>query len=207
MRPQASLPVAKFPNWRHRPVARPATFGGSPLVAVGLMAFPRFIAASPATPARSRAASAASARSSAKPLRASASTTALTTAGVAPMVPSSPTPFTPIGLVRHGRRFIHRHLERARRRRARNRVVHEARRERLARFGVVDEALAQRLPDALDGAAFELADHDHRIDDAPDVVDRPVAVELHGAGIGIDFDFADVAAVGPARRVDGALAS
>jgi hypothetical protein len=55
------------------------------------------------------------------------------------------------------------------------------------------------------GAPFELADDDHRIDDAPDVVDRPVAVEMHGAGLRVDLDFADVAAVGPARRVDGAL--
>src|SRR4029450_4183799 len=47
--------------------------------------------------------------------------------------------------------------------------------------------------------AFELADDDHRIDHAADIVDRPVAIDLDGAGLRIDFDFADVRSVGPCR--------
>src|SRR5262249_12001747 len=89
--------------------------------------------------------------------------------------------------------------------RAWNRVVHEARGDRLPRLGVVNDALGERLADPLDGAAGELSDHHHRIDDAPDVIDRPVTVELHGTRLGIDLDFTDVTAVGPAGRVDRAL--
>ena len=52
----------------------------------------------------------------------------------------------------------------------------------LARVRVVGDVLAQRLADALRRAAVELAAHDHRVDDAADVVHRGVGDDLDGAG-------------------------
>ena len=66
---------------------------------------------------------------------------------------------------------------------------------------VIEHVLAERLPDPLDRAAVELAAHDHRIDDATDVVRRGVGDDLDGAGFRIDFDLADMTAVRPARPV------
>ena len=48
---------------------------------------------------------------------------------------------------------------------------------------------------------MRLAVHDERIDAAADVVHRRIARDLGGAGIGIDLDFADGAAVGKNRIV------
>ncbi len=48
-----------------------------------------------------------------------------------------------------------------------------------------------------------LAVQDERVDRAPDIVDRGVADEIDRAGIGIDFDLADLRAVGEARERDG----
>jgi hypothetical protein len=55
------------------------------------------------------------------------------------------------------------------------------------RSGVVDEILAQRLPDPLHGASVELSDHDERIHDAADVVHRRVTDDLHVTRVGIDL--------------------
>ena len=55
--------------------------------------------------------------------------------------------------------------------------------------------LEQRLADALHDAAVHLALQHHRIDDAAEVVDHGVALDRDGAGIGIDLDLDDVAAV------------
>ena len=49
--------------------------------------------------------------------------------------------------------------------------------EELAALAVVDLVLHQRLADALHHATHLLAAHDHRIDDAAEVVDHVVAVD------------------------------
>ena len=60
---------------------------------------------------------------------------------------------------------------------------------------VIDGVLQQRLADALHDAAMQLAVDQHRIDDGAEVVDRGVLHDLDVAGVGIDLDLADVAAV------------
>ena len=64
----------------------------------------------------------------------------------------------------------------------------------------------QRLADALGDAAMDLAMDDQRIDGAADIVDRGVVHELDGAGLRIDLDLADMAAIGKARLGDGLVA-
>ena len=60
----------------------------------------------------------------------------------------------------------------------------------------VDDALEQRLADALHDAAMALALDQQRIDDRAEVVDHRVLHDLDDAGVGIDLDLGDVAAVG-----------
>ena len=98
------------------------------------------------------------------------------TVGGAPMVPDSPMPLTPSGLVLHGTSSsvaldVRHHVG------ARHGVVHEAAGQELAGLAVVDLVLHQRLADALHHAALDLAAHDHRIDDAAEIVDHEVAVD------------------------------
>ena len=64
-----------------------------------------------------------------------------------------------------------------------------------AGVAVVDDMLPQRLADALRDAAVDLAVHDQRVDRAAEIVDRAVAHDLDYAGLGIDLDLADVAAI------------
>ena len=71
----------------------------------------------------------------------------------------------------------------------------------LSGIAVVDHLLAERLAQALHGAAIQLAAHDHRIDDAANVVGRDVGDDLDGAGLGIDLDLTYVTAVGPTRPI------
>ena len=63
------------------------------------------------------------------------------------------------------------------------------------RLAVVHLVLHQRLAHALHRAALDLAEHDHRVEDAAEIVHHVVAVELDLAGLRIDLDLADVAAV------------
>ena len=66
----------------------------------------------------------------------------------------------------------------------------------------IDRALLpHRLADALGDAAMALPVHDQRVDAAPDIVDRGIARDLDGAGLGIDLDLADRAAVREDRVV------
>ena len=53
----------------------------------------------------------------------------------------------------------------------------------------------QRLAGALHDAAMELALDQQRVDHVADIVNRGVADEAHLAGVGVDLDLADVAAV------------
>jgi len=58
----------------------------------------------------------------------------------------------------------------------------------------------KRLPDALRNAATNLAVHDRVVDHATDRVDRREPDHRHPAGLGVDLDLADLAAV--RRRLD-----
>jgi hypothetical protein len=62
--------------------------------------------------------------------------------------------------------------------------------------------LAQRLADALHDAAMDLAVDDHWVDGATDIVDRGVAHQLDGPGLGVDLDLADVATVWEGGKID-----
>ena len=53
---------------------------------------------------------------------------------------------------------------------------------------------------------MDLAVNNERIDGAADVVDRGVVDELDGAGLWVDFDLADLAAVRETRLGDGLVA-
>src|SRR5713101_3986894 len=108
-----------------------------------------------------------------------------------------------IGAARRG--FIERDLDRWNIVGARQAVILIARGQQLS-LGVVGHALVQRLSNALRDAAVNLPRHQHRIDGDADVVDRGVANDLADAGLRIDFDFADMRAVRPARPVDLAFA-
>ena len=66
--------------------------------------------------------------------------------------------------------------------------------------------LEQRLPGALGDAAVDLAVDDQRVDGKSDVVDRGIADEGDHAGLRVDFDLANVAAVGEARLRHGLVA-
>ncbi len=59
----------------------------------------------------------------------------------------------------------------------------------------------QRLADALGDAAVDLPFAEQVVHDLADVVDRGVAGERHHAGLRIDLDLADVAAVRIIRRL------
>ena len=64
---------------------------------------------------------------------------------------------------------------------------------------IVDNVLRQNLADALRDAALHLTVYDRWIDDHTNVVDGDVAIDSNRTGLGIDLDFADMAAV---RKVE-----
>src|SRR6185503_7750946 len=61
---------------------------------------------------------------------------------------------------------------------------------------LVHRALEKRLADALRQAAVELAFDDHRIDHRADIVDGAVTQDPDRAGVAVDFELADMHAVG-----------
>ena len=63
--------------------------------------------------------------------------------------------------------------------------------------------LEQRLTDTLGDPAMGLAVQDHRIDGAPNIVDRGIADDLDRTGLGIDLDLADLRAVWKTRDWQG----
>src|SRR6185436_15771536 len=75
--------------------------------------------------------------------------------------------------------------------------------EELSAGGVVAAFLAKCLADALGNATMRLPVQDQRIDRAADVVERGVADERDGAGVGIDLDFADVSTERKAAAGEG----
>ena len=70
----------------------------------------------------------------------------------------------------------------------------------LVRYVLLGDVLHQRLADPLDDAAMELAVDQQRVDHVPDIVDRGIAHEVDRAGLLVDLDLADVAAVGIGAR-------
>src|SRR6266481_4031598 len=87
------------------------------------------------------------------------------------------------------------HLDCADVARARHGVVHEGTSQVLA-VAVEFDVLHQDLADALRDAARDLSLQQQRIDDGADVVHDAVAHDLYFAGLLIDLELADVAAVG-----------
>ena len=65
---------------------------------------------------------------------------------------------------------------------------------------VIDRLLHVSLADALHDAAMELTFHDHRIDQRAEIIDAGIVDEFDKAGLRIDLDFGDVAAIGIGRR-------
>ena len=89
--------------------------------------------------------------------------------------------------------------------RARQGVIHERAGDRLA-AGIVADLLHQCLADALRHAAMQLAGDDHRIDYRAEIIDGEIAHDSHDAGLGIDFHFRDMAAIGESgRRILGGV--
>ena len=78
---------------------------------------------------------------------------------------------------------------------ARHRVVHEAARKKLPALAVVNGELMQDLPGALREPALHLAFHDLVVQYVAGVVAGDVRDDLGVAGLGLDLDFGDVAAV------------
>ena len=60
--------------------------------------------------------------------------------------------------------------------------------------------LEERLADPLDDAAVNLAFEQKRVDGAAEIVDDGVALDGDDAGMGVDLDLDDVAAVGKSLR-------
>jgi len=78
--------------------------------------------------------------------------------------------------------------------RARHHIVHERRVDQLS-IGAVDDLLAEHLAEPLRDATMGLPVDDHRVDDGADIVDCHVADYRHHAGLRIDLDLADMAAI------------
>ena len=76
----------------------------------------------------------------------------------------------------------------------RHAIVHERARLELAALVVIDRVLVERLADALDQRAMDLALDDQRVDDAAEVVGAGEVDKLDRAGLAIDFDLGDIGA-------------
>ena len=68
---------------------------------------------------------------------------------------------------------------------------------------VVDRGLHQRLAEALRERAMQLAFHDHVVEHVAAIVDRRIGDDRDVAGLRIDLDLGDVAAVGKGLRCIG----
>ena len=79
--------------------------------------------------------------------------------------------------------------------RARHRVIHEGAGQQLPRGGVEADVLHQHLTHALRDAAADLTLEQQRVHDRADIVDDAVAQDLDLAGLRVDLELADMAAV------------
>ena len=78
-------------------------------------------------------------------------------------------------------------------------VIHVGPGQKLA-VRIVNRIFEQHLADALGDAAMDLSFDDQRVHDNPEIVDHGITIDADIAGIGIDFDFGDMAAVRKADR-------
>ena len=116
------------------------------------------------------------------------------------MLPTSPAPFMPFGLVVQGMsstKFMsmNRYIIGAR-----HAVVHIGAGKELPAFGVVNAALMHRLADPLDDPAGDLPACEKWIDDGSNIVEGDELYDIEGAGIAVDFNLADITAVGKCRK-------
>ena len=74
-------------------------------------------------------------------------------------------------------------------------IVGERHRERIA-LVVIGKFLEQRAAEPLSEAADDLPFHQRGIDRAPDVVGDAIALDLDAAGVAVDADHRDIAAIG-----------
>jgi hypothetical protein len=65
----------------------------------------------------------------------------------------------------------------------------------LARARLIHDLLHQDLTDTLRDTTMNLARKCEGIDNRPDVVDNEIGEQLDRAGLGVDFDLADVTSV------------
>jgi hypothetical protein len=90
--------------------------------------------------------------------------------------------------------------------RARHRVVHERAGDELAIALVIDGVFHQRLPDTLRERADKLTFGKRVVEDHTRIIDRRIGDDLGDAGVRIDLDLGNMAAVRERlRRVDGGL--
>jgi hypothetical protein len=82
---------------------------------------------------------------------------------------------------------------------ARHAVIHERARQGLAGVRIERDHFRERLADAHGEATVDLSLEQQRVDDDAGIVHRGGARERYLAGVGIDLDLADVAAVGEVR--------
>ena len=68
------------------------------------------------------------------------------------------------------------------------------------RVWIIDRMLKESLANALYDPARDLAFEQERVDGAPEIVDDGIALDCDAAGIGIDLDLGDLAAVGEVFR-------
>ncbi len=87
-------------------------------------------------------------------------------------------------------------------------IVHERSRQRLAVI-IEYHLLQHRLPQPLDDAAMHLARQQQRVHGHAEIVDDGVALQRIGAGVRVDLDLDDMAAVrkGLSRRHVGVFGS
>ena len=78
---------------------------------------------------------------------------------------------------------------------ARHRVIHERAGQELPRGGVEADVLHQHLAHTLRDAAADLAFEQERVHHRADIVDHAVAQDLDFAGLLVDLELADMAAV------------
>jgi hypothetical protein len=68
------------------------------------------------------------------------------------------------------------------------------------RVWIIDRMFKESLANALYDPARDLAFEQERVDGAPEIVDDGIALDYDAAGIGIDLDLGDLAAVGEVFR-------
>src|SRR5262245_55242052 len=78
---------------------------------------------------------------------------------------------------------------------ARQGVIHEACRHELPGFAVIYTVLHQHLAEPLGDPAMHLALCEERIDDTAEIIDHLVPHDLDLAGLLVNLDFADMAAI------------